>query len=64
MPDPYWENLKEIFHAALALAPPERAAYLDQASNGDISLRRAVESLLMSHEQKAQWERYRQEFGN
>src|ERR1700738_496626 len=51
MPDPRWENLKEIFHRALALAPAERAAYLDQASNGDISLRRAVESLLKSHEQ-------------
>ncbi len=51
MPDSYWENLKEIFHAALALAPPDRAAYLDQASNGDISLRRAVESLLKSHEE-------------
>jgi hypothetical protein len=51
MPDPHWENLKEIFHAALALAPTERAAYLDEASNGDISLRRAVESLLKSHEE-------------
>jgi len=51
MPDPHWENLKEIFHAALALAPPERAAYLDQASNGDLSLLRAVESLLKSHEE-------------
>ncbi len=51
MTDPHWENLKEIFHAALALAPLERAAYLDQASNGDLSLRRAVESLVKSHEQ-------------
>jgi serine/threonine-protein kinase len=53
MPDPHWENLKEMFHAALALPPEERAAYLEQASNGDISLRRAVESLLKSHEQTA-----------
>src|SRR6266404_3839175 len=51
MTDPHWENLKEIFHAALALAPLERAAYLDQASNGDLSLRHAVESLVKSHEQ-------------
>lgn len=51
MPDPHWENLKEIFHAALALAPEERAAYLEQAANGDVSLRRAVESLLRSHEE-------------
>src|SRR6266404_2983311 len=46
-----WENLKEIFHAALAIAPQDRAAYLDQASNGNISLRQAVESLLKSHEE-------------
>jgi len=51
MPDPGWENLKELFHAALALPPQERAAYLDQASNGDVTLRHAVESLLKSHEE-------------
>src|SRR5260221_10742083 len=51
MPDPHWENLKEIFHAAMALAPHERAAYIDQAANGDVSLRRAVESLLKSNEE-------------
>jgi serine/threonine protein kinase/Tol biopolymer transport system component len=51
MPDPHWENLKEVFHAALALAPEQRAAYLDRAANGDASLRLAVESLLKSHEE-------------
>src|SRR5437867_11836093 len=51
MPDQHWENLKQIFHAALALAPHERAAYLEQACDGDLSLRRAVESLLKSHEE-------------
>ena len=51
MPDPQWENLKEIFHAALEFPPSERAAYLDEASNGDLALRQAVESLLKSHEE-------------
>ncbi len=51
MPDAYWENLKQIFHGALACAPNDRAAYLEQASNGDIALRHAVESLLRSHEE-------------
>jgi serine/threonine protein kinase len=51
MPDPHWETLKEMFHAALALAPRERAAYLEQASNGDLELRQAVEALLKSHEE-------------
>jgi serine/threonine protein kinase len=51
MPDQYWENLKEIFHAALALAPHERGAFLEQASDGDLALRQAVEALLRSHEE-------------
>src|SRR5215813_6061663 len=51
MPDPHWENLKEIFHTALALTGDERATYLERASNGDVALRRAVESLLRSHEE-------------
>ena len=51
MSDPRWENLKEIFHSALALPPQERATYLDQASNGNLALRQAVESLLRSHEE-------------
>src|SRR5437870_4622853 len=51
MPDPHWENLKEIFHAAVALAPAERYTYLDHACEGNPSLRRAVESLLKSHEE-------------
>jgi serine/threonine protein kinase len=51
MPDPHWENLQQIFHAAIALAPHERADYLNQACSGDLSLRQAVESLLKSHEE-------------
>jgi len=51
MPDPHWENLKEIFHAAVALAPDDRRAYLDRACDGNPSLRQAVESLLKSHEE-------------
>ena len=52
MPDPHWENLKEIFHGALALPPNDRDAYLDTACNGDALLRRSVEALLESHEEK------------
>ena len=51
MPDPHWENLKEIFHAAVALAPAERYSYLDRACDGTPSLRQAVESLIKSHEE-------------
>ena len=51
MPGPDWENLKEIFHSAVVLPTHERAAYLDQACDGDLSLRRRVEELLQSHEE-------------
>jgi hypothetical protein len=51
MPDQHWENLKEIFHAAVALAPNERAVYLEGSCSGNDSLRRAVESLIKSHEE-------------
>jgi serine/threonine-protein kinase len=49
MPDSNWENLKDLFHATLALPPAQRSAYLDEASNGDAALRQAVESLLEAH---------------
>jgi serine/threonine-protein kinase len=51
MSDPHWENLKEIFHAAVALAPAERHRYLDHACGGNAPLRQTVESLLKSHEE-------------
>src|SRR5437879_11047080 len=51
MPDQHWENLKEIVHTAVALAPAERHTYLDHACDGNASLRQAVESLLKSHEE-------------
>src|SRR5215831_4234334 len=51
MPDPHWESLKELFHAALALPEHERVAYLEEACDGDVALRQAVESLLKSHEE-------------
>ncbi|MDQ3666950.1 MAG: protein kinase, partial [Acidobacteriota bacterium] len=51
MAGPHWENLKEIFHAAVALPSNKRAAYLDQACGGDPSLRGSVESLLKSHQE-------------
>jgi len=51
MPDQQWENLKEIFHAAVALPPNERAAYLERTCGGNDSLRQAVEVLIKSHEE-------------
>src|SRR5258705_7064155 len=50
MPDEYWEKLQEIFHAALALEPSERTAFMEHSCRGNESLRKQVESLLESHE--------------
>jgi serine/threonine protein kinase/WD40 repeat protein len=41
-----WEDLVRLFHAARECPPPERAAFLDEACNGDLALRHEVESLL------------------
>ena len=51
MPDQHWDNLKQIFHEAVALPDGARPAYLDKACEGNQSLRHAVESLLKSHEE-------------
>src|SRR2546423_2742284 len=40
-----------ILNAAVELPPPERAAYLEEACQGDAALRQRVEDLLRAHEQ-------------
>src|SRR5688572_25842161 len=52
MTDAHWQNLKELFHAAIALPVHQRAAYLDSVCDGNVPLRRAVESLLASHQER------------
>lgn len=46
-----WQQVKEIFHSALVLAPERRAAFLAEACAGQDSLRGEVESLISLHEQ-------------
>ena len=48
-----YEHLTELFHAALEIAPDERADFLDRVSDGDEDVRRELESLLTAHEQRA-----------
>jgi eukaryotic-like serine/threonine-protein kinase len=45
------DNLIDLFHAAVALAPSERAAYLQKVCGADVSLHKTVESLIEYHEQ-------------
>ena len=41
-----WQQIEQLYHAALERAPDARAVFLDQASDGDQALRQEVESLL------------------
>jgi eukaryotic-like serine/threonine-protein kinase len=43
-----YQQIDQIFQAALALEPKQRAAYLDEACSGDEKLRQDVESLITS----------------
>src|ERR1700676_3036492 len=46
-----WEQIKDVLHRAMQVSPERRAAFLDQACDGDSSMRREVESLLAADEQ-------------
>jgi Tol biopolymer transport system component len=46
-----WQQIDELFLAALERESSERMAFLDQACAGDESLCREIESLIASHEQ-------------
>jgi serine/threonine protein kinase len=48
--DGMWRRIEDLFGRALELPPGERAAFLDGACEGDVSLRREVEALLASHQ--------------
>src|SRR5215216_1581064 len=41
-----WRQVEEVYHAALELPPPARAAFLETTCEGDQELRRQVESLI------------------
>src|SRR6266852_5482366 len=43
-------SLKEVFLAALAIAPADRAAWLEQACGQDAELHRRVELMLAAHD--------------
>jgi eukaryotic-like serine/threonine-protein kinase len=45
-----WQQLDEMFHAALERGTEERASFLAEACGGDEAMRREVEELLAAHE--------------
>src|ERR1700730_9230305 len=46
-----WQRIKEIVYEAVELGERERQAYLEQACNGDTTLRREVETLVAASDQ-------------
>ena len=50
-----WQQVKEHFQAAQALAAPQRAPWLAAACVGDEDLRQEVESLLAAYEEPDDW---------
>ena len=49
MPDDRWTRLDDLFERALALAPGERAAFLDREAADDPALRAEAQALLDAH---------------
>jgi serine/threonine protein kinase len=46
----HWQQVQDLFHAALERDPKNRTVFLDQACGGDESLRREVTWLISAHE--------------
>jgi non-specific serine/threonine protein kinase/serine/threonine-protein kinase len=46
-----WQQLEDLFHAALDRAPADREAFVVDACRGDAGLRQEVDRLLHAHEQ-------------
>jgi serine/threonine protein kinase len=51
VPSERWEQVTEIFHAALASDPARRGAFLSDACGGDAALRAEVEALVAAHDE-------------
>lgn len=46
-----WEQVKELLHAAMQIAPQQRSGFLDEACSSNDSLRAEIESLLAAGEE-------------
>ena len=50
-----WQQIKQLFHAALEHEPSGRAVFLDQVCSGNVELRSEVESLIESYEKSGEF---------
>src|SRR3954468_11473739 len=51
MDEKKWQNVKEVFLAALEKDAESRAKFLDEICEKDLEMREEIESLLASHEE-------------
>jgi tetratricopeptide (TPR) repeat protein/tRNA A-37 threonylcarbamoyl transferase component Bud32 len=56
MPPARWQQITELFHAAIARQPATRDAFLQDACDGDSELRAGVQQLLAAHDHAGQSE--------
>jgi hypothetical protein len=50
-----WQQIEDVYHAALERAPQQRASFLDEACRGDAALREEIESLLFQEPEAAEF---------
>src|SRR5438445_13338673 len=48
----HWQQVQDLFHAALEREPRDRSFFLDEACSGNKSLLQEVESLIVAHEKR------------
>jgi hypothetical protein len=50
-----WQQIEDVYHAALERSPQQRASFLDEACRGDAALRQEIESLLLQEPEAAEF---------
>src|SRR5262245_53891642 len=50
-----WQQIEDVYHAALERDETERRSFLDEACGGDEELREEVESLLLQEEEAVEF---------
>src|SRR5437870_13886852 len=47
----HWQQVQDLFHAALERGPGDRSGFLAEACSGNENLRKEIETLIVAHEE-------------